>query len=92
MHGNVAEWVGTLYHPVNTPTLEPADMAYFIALADVSLRGGGWASLAADCRSASRDRAQVLVTSDWIGFRIVMEEGGTEDDEGSDNAPGTSDD
>ena len=74
MHGNVAEWMVNHYHPANRPGLTAEDQVYFIATYEMPLRGGGWDSRAADCRSARRDHAHTNVTSDAIGFRVVFEE------------------
>ena len=74
MHGNVAEWMGNHYHPSNRLLLTTDDQGYFIVCFDFPLRGGGWTSPAADCRSACRDHAHPNVNGDAIGFRVVFEE------------------
>jgi formylglycine-generating enzyme required for sulfatase activity len=74
MHGNVAEWMGNPYHPANRPLLTTDDQGYFIVSFDFPLRGGGWASRAADCRSARREHGHANVNGDAIGFRVVFEE------------------
>jgi formylglycine-generating enzyme required for sulfatase activity len=72
MHGNVQEWVQDWYE----------DYYYFDSPADDPLgpkrgvlktvRGGCWAMLAADCRSAARRGHAPDSPSDTIGFRVVM--------------------
>lgn len=59
MHGNVWEWTGN-------SRLDGAAN-------DQVIRGGGWNSTAAECRSASRQLITKTTRRNDIGFRIVME-------------------
>jgi hypothetical protein len=57
-HGNVWEWV--------------ANSRLDGAAGEQVIRGGGWNSTAAECRSASRTLIDETTTRNDIGFRVVM--------------------
>ena len=60
MHGNVWEWCRSSV--ASTP---PGSQA---------IRGGGWNSVASDCRSANRDTVTTTTVRNDIGFRVIMEQ------------------
>ncbi len=72
MHGNVREWCADWYGPYSAERqidpVSPATGELFV------VRGGGWASSAADCRSARRQTYQegYFQPKDDIGFRLVL--------------------
>ncbi|HKX26065.1 MAG TPA: formylglycine-generating enzyme family protein [Blastocatellia bacterium] len=77
MHGNVWEWCLDTWHdsyrsaPADGSAWETGGIRYVR-----SLRGGGWDSVAGECRSFSRNRFAASLRLNDIGFRVVAEAGG----------------
>ncbi len=69
MHGNVWEWVQDNWHADYYGA--PTDGSSWGSGSSRVLRGGGWASLAGRCRSASRDDAGPDNRSCYVGFRLL---------------------
>lgn len=70
MHGNVWEWCLDSF--VSYPASSVTDPFVSNAATDKVLRGGGWSYNSSNCRSASRGWAPPSVTTDNIGFRVVL--------------------
>ena len=70
MHGNVAEWCLDQYTAISEESRLLAglknDNAFKV------LRGGSWASLGMNCRSASRGKEKGSSRNSMIGFRVVL--------------------
>jgi formylglycine-generating enzyme required for sulfatase activity len=72
MHGNVQEWVHDWfeeYYYFESPPVDPLGPKHGTLR---TVRGGCWAMLAPDCRSAARRGHAPDSRSDNIGFRVVM--------------------
>ena len=70
MHGNVSEWCHDWNGPYSSkPVKDPKGPSSGM---DRIMRGGHWLSEAHDCRSAKRGSFQPGVSSDVIGFRLVL--------------------
>ena len=75
MHGNVAECCADYYLPAGHVNMLPEEIvAYHQWNKDAVFRGGSWASPARECRSASRDHANIMAVEDAVGFRVVVVE------------------
>ena len=77
MHGNVWEWTEDRWHD----TLEgaPSDGSSWVDTGDQTarvIRGGSWASIPADARSAKRFSFLQTGRRDDVGFRVVMASAG----------------
>ena len=71
MHGNVWEWCEDWFSPdyySHSPGRDPQGPAVGFARL---LRGGGWRSRAAQCRSAARYSATATQRHDAFGFRVA---------------------
>ncbi len=72
MHGNVDEWCSDWYHEYyyfDSPGNDPAGPTK----GDKKIvRGGNWADLPVDCRSASRRAMSPNQTYNTVGIRVVM--------------------
>jgi hypothetical protein len=70
MHGNVWEWCldwyGNYSGGMVTDPAGPASGSHRV------LRGGGWNSIAARCRSAGRSRLEPCYRFDFAGFRLCL--------------------
>ena len=64
VHGNLAEWTSTQYHPARLVP-EKADPNY-----GVVAKGGSWLSTAAYCRSAMRTWA--VIPENGVGLRFIL--------------------
>lgn len=71
MHNNVWEWCQDYYGPYD-PSISQNPKGPLIGTEKV-LRGGGWSSLEASSRSATRRQRKPDYTSNTVGFRIVLE-------------------
>ena len=71
MHGNVWEWCSDVYGAL--PGREVTDPAGPRTGTLMVLRGGSYRSKAADCRSASRYKENLLKTDKHYGFRVAMD-------------------
>ena len=73
MHGNVAEWTQDYYDPAHYSTISgtTVDPTGTSTSSLREVRGGHWASIARDCRSASRNGADPNIGTNTIGFRPV---------------------
>ena len=92
MHGNVAEWVidayaADAYQTGGRSSITSTEAIHWPARRYPRvIRGGGWCSEAADCRSASRGQATARLnemdpelpksphweaSAFWVGFRVV---------------------
>lgn len=72
MHGNIQEWVQDWfdeYYYFDSPVEDPPGPSRGSLK---TVRGGCWAMLAADCRSAARRGHDPDAPSDTIGFRVVL--------------------
>ena len=72
MHGNVQEWVQDWfeeYYYFDSPADDPLGPKRGTLR---TVRGGCWAMLASDCRSAARRGHAPDAPSDTIGFRVVL--------------------
>jgi formylglycine-generating enzyme required for sulfatase activity len=72
MHGNVQEWVQDWfeeYYYFDSPPEDPLGPRKGTLRA---VRGGCWAMLASDCRSAARRGHAADAHADTIGFRVVL--------------------
>ncbi|MBQ7178664.1 MAG: SUMF1/EgtB/PvdO family nonheme iron enzyme, partial [Victivallales bacterium] len=69
MHGNVSEWCHDLYGSYNGDAVDPKGP-------DVGLmpmhRGGGWATIARACRSATRLKLSSTDIGPDLGFRLAL--------------------
>ena len=73
MHGSVWEWCLGVYH--DTWEGGPTDGSAWTTGGDARVRvcrGGAWNSLAADCRSASRNAVGVYDSPASVGLRVAM--------------------
>jgi formylglycine-generating enzyme required for sulfatase activity len=70
MHGNVSEWCGDWYgeYPKSAVSDPVGPKEGSIRV----IRGGGWGSVAADCRSASRDGFVPSFQNISDGFRVAL--------------------
>jgi len=74
MHGNVWEWCSDTWHenyvtgPDDGRSWESGEISYLKIL-----RGGGFDSSAAECRSNSRNKMTSTIRLNNIGFRVVAE-------------------
>jgi formylglycine-generating enzyme required for sulfatase activity len=80
MHGNIWEWCEDHWH--DNYSKAPADGSAWIdpdASEDAArvLRGGSWANLPGNCRSASRYLDGAKFRDDYYGFRLVCSTPGT---------------
>jgi formylglycine-generating enzyme required for sulfatase activity len=72
MHGNVWEWCLDAWDgSANYPSSVVSD-PYVSSGPFRVLRGGGWFNSAGNCRSAYRYSVYPGVTSNIIGFRVVL--------------------
>jgi len=73
VYGNVAEWCLDWYGLLTQDrAFDPQGATTGIARV---VRGGSWASEAADCRSASRDSLAPTNSNSAVGFRVVLAKG-----------------
>ena len=70
MHGNVREWCGDRYG--DYPTGQITDSTGTLSGHERVHRGGGWESIAAECRSAHRSRGDPNLKNRNVGFRLVI--------------------
>jgi formylglycine-generating enzyme required for sulfatase activity len=77
MHGNVSEWCQDVYDEAykNSSTPDPAGPS---GGSSRVRRGGCWASLAVDCRTALRDRNSPRLRNIDVGFRLARVPDGQE--------------
>jgi formylglycine-generating enzyme required for sulfatase activity len=74
MHGNVWEWCSDVWNenyegaPVDGKSWDTGKIPYLRMI-----RGGGWDSLGAECRSNSRNRMTSTIRLNNIGLRIVAD-------------------
>jgi formylglycine-generating enzyme required for sulfatase activity len=68
MHGNVREWCMDVYA---TRLPGGADPLTYTGGSSRVLRGGSWATIAAFCRAASRDKSPVEYRDYSVGFRVA---------------------
>jgi formylglycine-generating enzyme required for sulfatase activity len=72
MHGNVWEWVEDSWHENYDGA--PADGSAWLRGGDTSyrvVRGGSWRNESELIRSAARDRRNINVRFDTLGFRVA---------------------
>ena len=72
VHGNALEWVHDRYDPYYYATAPATDPTGPEVGDERGLRGGGWPSLAAECRSAARDKAAQDAFGQHVGIRPVI--------------------
>lgn len=72
MHGNVSEWVSDWYDAIAYRDGEPVDPIGPVRGALKVVRGGSWATLARQCRSAARKGQNPESATNTVGFRVVM--------------------
>lgn len=71
MHGNVREWCHS-YYEGRYPGRPVTDYVGPREGTDRVIRGGGWESLAKDCRTAARDRLTADSRANSLGFRLAL--------------------
>jgi formylglycine-generating enzyme required for sulfatase activity len=74
MHGLVWEWCMDHWH--DSYKRAPDDGTAWLKDRDSQprvIRGGSWADLPANCRSASRKKAQIDEKGNYLGFRVVCD-------------------
>jgi formylglycine-generating enzyme required for sulfatase activity len=72
MHGNVSEWCQDWYaedYYRKSPMTDPPGPSS--ATTALVIRGGSWADIAGNCRSASRAGSPPALRSEFIGFRVI---------------------
>ena len=74
MHGNVLEWCSDWYGDYSTsPVVDPVGPVTGSNRVD---RGGSWSRVAADCRSAFRNRNAPSTRRNSLGFRLALSSSG----------------
>jgi len=73
MHGNVSEWCSDRYSEQYAEFLQPIPKGTETVLQRIC-RDGSWASIAENCRSASRHYQNQDCISYFLGFRIVSDQ------------------
>ncbi|NBB80779.1 MAG: SUMF1/EgtB/PvdO family nonheme iron enzyme [Verrucomicrobia bacterium] len=71
VHGNVREWTMDRFNS-RLPGGDLVDPAPREGGSRIAIRGGGWKDTASRVRSASREQISPDVTSDAVGFRVVL--------------------
>jgi formylglycine-generating enzyme required for sulfatase activity len=72
MHGNVGEWVSDWYDATAYRDADPVDPIGPVRGALKVVRGGSWATLARQCRSAARKGQNPEAAANTVGFRVVL--------------------
>jgi formylglycine-generating enzyme required for sulfatase activity len=70
MHGNVMEWCQDFYGSYATSAATNPNGP--TSGSERVLRGGGFKSMAEDCRSAKRDKKTPATRENYVGFRLVV--------------------